>query len=75
MTYYPNPTQGKVQVSLGQVFEQINCQVINTLGEVIPIQVFENKEQVQPVISRATGLYFIRMTTDTGLESTLMILK
>lgn len=62
MTLYPNPSQGKVNLKTNDQIEQII--VINAQGQVV-LEILENTK-VLNLDNLNSGVYFVRIKTDTG---------
>lgn len=75
ITAYPNPTNGNVQIQLGNTYEQITVEVINSLGQVIQTRTYTDSNQLSVYIDGAAGLYMLRVTTPGIRSKMLNILK
>jgi len=74
-SFYPNPTNGNVKIDLNQSFSKINLQAINSLGQTVLVRNFENTNKINFEIIGNSGIYFVEIQNETGLKSTLKIIK
>ena len=64
ITYYPNPSNGQLTIELGQVFEQIEVEVWNALGQQVSQFQSQADEQLSLLLPKETGIYFLRIQAD-----------
>ncbi|RMA66435.1 T9SS type A sorting domain-containing protein [Ulvibacter antarcticus] len=72
---YPNPTSGRFTINLGETYSEINTTITNLLGQVIASEKFENTNNLQLEIEKATGIYIVNVSTSEGLSETIKIIK
>lgn len=71
---FPNPTNGDFMIDLGKTYQDIQVEIYNLDGKRIVNQTFNNQQQINTKIETTTGLYQIKITTETGVVNK-MILK
>lgn len=73
---YPNPTTGFLTVDLGKVYAHTNIELINTTGQVLLQKQYRQKEQLNlNVESILSGIYFIKISTNEGVQGILKVVK
>ncbi|RMA66434.1 SBBP repeat-containing protein [Ulvibacter antarcticus] len=72
---FPNPTSGSFTINLGKSYSEINTTITNMLGQVIASEKFENTNNLQLEIEKATGIYIVNVSTSEGLSETIKIIK
>jgi len=75
ITIYPNPTQGVIQIELGQNYPEIEVTVANILGQFISVQRFTNTKMLDLQIEGSPGIYFVTLSDSNGLRRTLKVVK
>ena len=61
---YPNPTQGKVSIGLGKTYQNVNVQVLNSVGQVVATPVkTKSTDYIEFEITGERAVYFIRIET------------
>ena len=72
----PNPTSGIVTLNFGKIENELNIQVINSLGSIISNSEIQNSNigninlQDQP-----TGVYFLIVHNNTGISKSYKVIK
>lgn len=74
VSLYPNPTNGNFIIDLGETYQDIQVEIYSLDGKLIANQTFNNQQQIDAKIEAITGLYQVRITTETGVVNK-MILK
>ena len=72
---YPNPTNGKFTINLGESFSESNVTVVNMFGQVVSSTNYKNTQTLEVEINGATGIYLATVKTKEGQQSTLKITK
>ena len=72
---YPNPTNGKFTINLGQSYSETNVTITNVLGQQISTSNYTNTQTLVVDINAAAGLYFVTLKTNDGNQATLKIVK
>ena len=75
ITIYPNPTQGAVQIDLGQNYPEMEVTVANILGQFISVERFINTNILDLRIEGSPGIYFVTLSNSNGLRRTLKVAK
>jgi len=72
---YPNPTDGLLQIQLGESFNLIDIEVINIDGKIVINKQFGNKNNLDlDLTSLANGVYIIKLKADDK-QAVLRIVK
>ena len=72
---YPNPTNSTVHILMDKIYNQVDLQIINTLGQIVQNNTYHNQEQITLSLKGKAGVYFIHIKTDTSQESVLKVIK
>jgi len=74
LSFYPNPTNGELNIDLGTSYDEAVIIVRNALGQEVFKQSFSNAQLQQINILGKTGLYFIEITT-ADKKAVLKVIK
>src|SRR5690606_32682842 len=58
---YPNPTEGKVKISLGDNFKTISAIVTNVAGQKVSEHDSKSSNQIEFEITEGSGVYFVEV--------------
>lgn len=72
---YPNPTNGRFTINLGESFSETNVTITNMLGQVVSSSNYKNTQTLEVEINGATGIYLATVKTTEGQLATLKITK
>ncbi len=72
---YPNPTTGNLTINLGEIFEYVDIEITNVMGQVISTKKLENTQSSTIHIEGEAGIYFIKVKTGDQFYSNLRIIK
>ena len=73
---YPNPTNGKVTVDLGQSYSIITSEVLSINGQLIKTEVHENMQQVPVLLlDEVSGMYLIKLSDNNSKKMIIKVLK
>lgn len=72
---YPNPTDGKLTIDLGESHNDITTSVINTLGQLILTKTFDTASKLDLNIEAKSGFYIVKIKTKKGKKAILKIYK
>jgi len=72
---YPNPTNGKLTIDLGQEYQEIDITVMNLLGQVTYTQKFETTDVISVELNGLSGMYIVKINTVERISATLRVLK
>jgi len=75
MKLYPNPTNEKIEISLGKFYNDVNVQVTNTIGQQIYSMNYGKTDRVFLELTGANGVYFIEITTSEKISARLKVVK
>lgn len=75
LSAYPNPTNGRFTINLGESFSEINVTITNMLGQVVSSSDYKNTQKLNVEINSATGIYLATIKTLEGKQATLKITK
>ncbi|MDC8001708.1 T9SS type A sorting domain-containing protein [Aequorivita todarodis] len=72
---YPNPTNGRFTINLGESFSEINVTISNMLGQVVSTSTYKNAQKLDVEINGTAGIYLATVKTSEGKQATLKITK
>lgn len=75
LSAYPNPTNGKFTINLGESFSETNVTIINMLGQIVSSTNYQNAQTLAVEINGAAGIYLATVKTAEGKQATLKITK
>jgi len=75
LLFYPNPTLQSVAVELGRVYEDVQVQVYNPLGQLIQITEPQTTANLSLDLEGPTGIYLLQITTKEGVFEGIPIVK
>lgn len=71
---YPNPFKNKIQVTLGQSFDNVQVSVVNMLGQTVYSKSFGNTNQINMNLDKLeTGVYMLQVKNGDDLISTKIV--
>ncbi|TXG36066.1 T9SS type A sorting domain-containing protein [Seonamhaeicola maritimus] len=65
---YPNPTEDKLNIKLGKVFNSVSVQVVNVLGQVVLSSEYKSISDIQMNLNVQIGLYIIKIKADDDIN-------
>lgn len=65
MSLYPNPTQRKITINLGDL-DQVNVKVYNVLGKVVQTQTELSNSKIELSLSGDSGVYMIELSSNNS---------
>ena len=75
LSCYPNPTNGRFTINLGESFTEINLTITNLLGQVVSSSNYKNQQKLEVEINGVSGTYLATVKTAEGKQATLKISK
>lgn len=75
LSAYPNPTNGRFIINLGESFSESNVTIMNMLAQVVSSSNFRNTQILDLEINGAAGIYLATVKTMDGKQATLKITK
>ena len=75
ISYYPNPTNGLVNINLKSEAVNLTVVVRNIQGQLVQEQQFRNKANLEIEIEGKAGIYFIQLTNEKGDRANLKVVK
>lgn len=73
---YPNPVKDILTVDLGKIYQKLQVQLYNVVGQKISDLVFENKNSLEINTSKlSNGMYFLKISTDNNKQLECKIIK
>ncbi|AFL81146.1 hypothetical protein Aeqsu_1663 [Aequorivita sublithincola DSM 14238] len=75
LSAYPNPTNGRITIKLGESFSAINVIINNMLGQVVSSTNYQNTNTLDVEINGAAGIYLATVKTNDGKQATIKITK
>jgi len=71
---YPNPTSKSLSINLGKMYNNINIEVHNTVGQRVFSNNYTAVQNLNLELEGATGIYFVKVRTEEG-EATIKVVK
>ncbi len=71
----PNPTRHKIQISLPQVYENIDITIVNILGQIVQEESYQQTSKINCSIAGAAGIYLVNIANENGEKVSLNIVK
>lgn len=75
LSVFPNPTSGKINVDLGETYNNVNILVRNVLGQIVLTQNYKTTNLLRFEIKATTGVYFVEIRTDEGKSVVVKVMK
>lgn len=75
ISVFPNPTNGRTTINLNNYFESISVRVVTLAGQTIATEKFNNSDNISVAIDGASGIYFMEISTNTGEQAILKLIK
>ena len=75
LNYYPNPTNGLVQIEFKQVQQNVAFEVYSIQGKLVQTQQFTNGERFGINLNQPAGIYFIQLINENGERANLKVVK
>ncbi|MDW3651333.1 MAG: T9SS type A sorting domain-containing protein [Bacteroidia bacterium] len=72
--YYPNPSQGRVEVELGSLYQEINMNVLNALGQKLMSETYRAESTLTLDLPQPKGIYFVQIEAD-GKQAVIKIIR
>ncbi len=72
---YPNPTTGSITIQSKNAADEFTLRLFTVQGQLLETRRANGKQAVQLEILPPAGMYFIEVMTDTGLKTTLKVIK
>jgi len=73
--HYPNPTDGRLSIELGEKQQALQLSIRNIHGQVVMEADFEPQNLLEVDIPGKSGLYFIQLTNKAGERANLKVVK
>ncbi|WP_282136369.1 T9SS type A sorting domain-containing protein [Seonamhaeicola maritimus] len=61
---YPNPTEDRLNIKFGKLFNAVSVQVVNVLGQVVQSSEYKSISDIQLNLDTQTGLYILNIKAD-----------
>jgi len=74
-TAYPNPTKGDINISLGKSYSEVDVKIINSLGQILTTEKFNETSDILLNIKEESGIYFVTVKASEGKTTVLKIIK
>lgn len=72
---YPNPTNGNLNLSFGEIYSEINVTIKSVSGQVIQSETFQTTQNIELNFTGANGLYLIEVITSNGESRVVKVYK
>ncbi|MEZ4847405.1 MAG: T9SS type A sorting domain-containing protein [Bacteroidia bacterium] len=71
---YPNPTQGKFTIDMGEIYEKVNVEVSDLRGKRVFTQVVSNEKMIDVMLDEPAGVYLLKVEIN-GKRGVFKIVK
>ncbi len=75
LSVYPNPTNGKFIINLGETYPETQVVITTIMGQAVSNSTFKNQQMIDLEINGSAGIYFATLITPDGKRTTLKIIK
>jgi PKD repeat protein len=75
LSFYPNPTSGRIQIDFGSVKESITINAYNVLGELIQTETRNAVGIIEYAMPNPGGVYLVQVVYSNGRVTYLKVLK
>lgn len=75
ISHYPNPTNGKFTINLGEITSECNVTISNMRGQIVSSSNFRNTQKLDVEINGEAGIYLAILKTGDGKQATFKISK
>lgn len=72
---FPNPTNGKFTIELGEVEQKVSIRVMSIAGQVVEEYSYENTKVVEIETKQSAGIYFVEVTNADSNKAILKLIK
>jgi hypothetical protein len=72
---FPNPTNGRLVLQLGNEYRLIETRQRNTLGQELKRETFHSRSQIEMELVGAPGIYWLEIRADNTRKAVLKVLK
>lgn len=74
ITIYPNPNEGVFNIDLGGIEEEVNIQVINSIGSIVLDKTIHSVKAHQfDIQNQPIGVYFVKITSGNNVKAEKII--
>jgi len=74
LKYYPNPSEGRVEVELGGLFQSVRLNILNALGQKLSTEEFSGQSVLTLNLPGPKGIYFVQIEAD-GKQAVIKLIK
>ena len=74
LSVYPNPTNGTVNIDLGEAYEEVTISVYNLLGQSVITNTYYSVNNIDLNLKVPVGAYFVKIKTPKGKNTTIKVL-
>ncbi|HRF99754.1 MAG TPA: PKD domain-containing protein [Bacteroidia bacterium] len=73
---YPNPTKGIITITTSSIFEKVDIEITNTLGQTVKTETLKNIQQTTVDMSNLSkGIYYVKVSSPEGTKLSKLILE
>ncbi|MCF8297459.1 MAG: SBBP repeat-containing protein [Saprospiraceae bacterium] len=73
--FYPNPTEGKVNLEFGSKYKEVQLILRNSEGKLIKQEEFKNKQKISLEIEGSKGIYLLEVISGEGERAVIRVVK
>ena len=74
LKYYPNPSQARVEVELGGLYQELKISMLNALGQKLSTEKFNGQSKLTLNLPEPKGIYFVQIEAD-GKQAIIKLVK
>jgi endoglucanase len=71
---YPNPSDGKILVTLPEVYDRTGIEIKNAMGELIRSEVYYMKKDLELILNESPGVYFLSVRNGKTPGTTIKLI-
>lgn len=72
---YPNPTNGRLKIDLGVVFQKVDIKLRNAIGQSVSTEEYKGSQIIELIIEGPKGFYTLEISTENGKRASYKVLK
>ncbi len=75
LKYFPNPTTGELNISLNNLYQNLDIQIRNIHGQLVQKETYQNQQQLELTIAGKAGIYFVILQNEKGEQANFKVIK
>jgi len=74
LKYYPNPSEGRVELELGSLYQELKISMLNALGQKLSTKKYSGQSSLTLHLPEPKGMYFVQIEAD-GKQALIKLLR